>query len=104
MVHRALMGSLGPLDHEARLKLLVQNSPSQVLPALVRHRYLALAVALNLPGNFLVGGGGGIALVAGVSRLYSVTGFMLTIAIAIAIAVAPVPLTVYLFGTDFLFG
>lgn len=95
-----LMRRLEPLDYEARLKLLVQNSPSRVVPALVRHRYIGLAGALNLPGNFLIGGGGGIALIAGVSKLYSITGFLLTT----AIAVAPVPLAVYLFGTGFLFG
>ena len=94
-----LIRRLEPLDHEARLRLLVRNSPSRVVPALLRHRYIALAVVLNLPGNFLIGGGGGIALIAGVSKLYTVTGFLVTI----AIAVAPVPLAVYLFGTDFLF-
>ena len=78
----------------------MQNSPSRGVPALVRHRHLALAGALNLPGNFLIGGGGGIALIAGVSKLYSVTGFVLTS----AIAVAPVPLAVYLLGADFLLG
>jgi len=95
-----LMCKLDPLDHEARLNLLVQNSPSRVVPMLVKHRHIALVGALNLPGNFLIGGGGGIALIAGVSKLYSVPGFVLTI----AIAVAPVPLAVYLFGTDFLSG
>ena len=95
-----LIRRLDPLDHEARLKLLVQDSPSRLVPALVRHRYFALAGALNVPGNFLIGGGGGIALIAGVSKLYSVTGFVLTI----AIAVAPVPLAVYLFGPEFLLG
>jgi hypothetical protein len=67
---------------------------------LLRFRYLALAVAFNIPGNYLVGGGGGIALMAGVSRLYSVPGFLFTI----ALSVAPVPLAVLFFGTDFLAG
>ena len=60
--------------------------------------YLALAVALNIPGNYLIGGGGGIALFAGVSRLFSVPGFVITI----MLAVAPVPLAVMIFGIEFL--
>lgn len=95
-----LMNRLEPLDQEGRLKVLVRGSSSGLVKTVLRHRYLALALALNLPGNFLIGGGGGIALIAGVSKLYSVTGFLLTV----AIAVAPVPLAVYLFGSDFLIG
>jgi hypothetical protein len=59
---------------------------------------LALAVSLNIPGNFLIGGGGGIGLFAGISRLYSVTGYLITI----SIAVAPVPVAVLFFGAEFL--
>ena len=101
-MHRAsrLMKRLEPLDSDARLALMLQSSPSRVASALVRHRYLALAILLNLPGNFLIGGGGGIALIASVSRLFSTSGFLLTI----AIAVAPVPLAVYLFGPDVVLG
>jgi hypothetical protein len=69
-----------------------------VVPFLLRHRYLALAIALNLPGNFLLGGGGGIALLAGVSRLYAVPGFLATV----TCAVAPVPLAVLMFGPEIL--
>jgi len=57
-------------------------------------------VALNIPGNYVIGGGGGIALIAGVSRVYSIPGFLLTI----LLAVAPVPLAVVVFGTGFLAG
>lgn len=60
------------------------------MPRLLRHRYLALAVALNLPGNTLLGGGGGIALMAGLSGLYPMPAYLTTV----AIAVAPVPLLV----------
>jgi hypothetical protein len=48
-------------------------------------------VLINLPGNMLVGGGGGIALVAGMTRLFSWPAFLLTV----AVAVAPVPLLIY---------
>jgi hypothetical protein len=53
---------------------------------------LTLAVLLNLPGNIIIGGGGGIALIAGMTRLYSPPTYLTTI----AIAVAPVPVIVTL--------
>jgi hypothetical protein len=85
---RDLMLRLETLDGEERLKLLSSSAPQRLLPFLLRHRYLMIALALNLPGNSLVGGGGGIALAAGLSRLVSPAGFLATA----AIAVAPVPL------------
>ena len=78
-----------------RLQFLLQNASSRIVPFLLRHRFLALMVALNLPGNALVGGGGGICLVAGFSRLFTLPRF----ALAIAAAVAPVPLMVLMTGT-----
>ena len=89
---------LAPMSRRERLDFLVERSPRRFLPVLVRHRYLALAVAFNVPGNVVIGGGGGIALTAGVSGLYSVPGFLL----ATALAVAPVPLAVALFGKGIL--
>lgn len=85
---------------QERLAYLADIAPNRFIPALLRFRYLALGIALNIPGNFLIGGGGGIALFAGISRLYSFSGFLLTI----AIAVAPVPIAVLVFGTEFLAG
>ncbi|MBL4615404.1 MAG: hypothetical protein JKY27_11110 [Magnetovibrio sp.] len=58
------------------------------MPFLLRHRYLAVVVALNVPGNALIGGGGGICMAAGISGLFSWPRFL----ISIAIAVSPVPL------------
>jgi hypothetical protein len=49
---------------------------------------------LNVPGNGLVGGGGGIAFMVGMSGLFSLNGYILTL----LIAVAPVPLLFYLFA------
>ena len=91
-----LVGRLKTLDTEQRLSLLLSRAPAKFVPALVRHRYLAVAVALNIPGNTIVGGGGGISLVAGMSRLFGFCRFVLTL----AVAVAPVPLLIVLFGTD----
>jgi hypothetical protein len=93
-----LLESIEPLNRRQRLDLLIRMSPRRFFPLVLRYRYLALAVALNVPGNYLIGGGGGIALIAGVSRVYSVPGFLLTI----LLAVAPVPVLVLVFGTDFL--
>lgn len=66
--------------------------------ALLRHRYVAVALAINLPGNFVIGGGGGIALVAGISRMFYAPLFLLTV----LLAVAPVPLLVMLAGPSVL--
>jgi hypothetical protein len=85
---RDLVLQVAGLDAPARLALLQAKAPRRFLPGLLRHRYLALALALNLPGNTLLGGGGGIALIAGLTGLYSVTGYLTTV----ALAVAPVPL------------
>lgn len=80
------------LNASARLELLLARAPRRVVPVLIRHRYLALALALNLPGNTVLGGGGGIALAAGMSGLYPLPPYLATV----AIAVAPVPLLVAL--------
>jgi len=87
---RDLVLQVANLDAPARLALLEARAPRRFLPGLMRHRFLALALALNLPGNTLLGGGGGIALIAGLSGLYSVTGYLTTV----ALAVAPVPLLI----------
>ncbi|MGI9410565.1 MAG: hypothetical protein ACR2OV_10865 [Hyphomicrobiaceae bacterium] len=93
-----LMGNLAPMKRSERLQFLLAQAPNRYVPFLLKHRYIALAVVINLPGNFLIGGGGGIAMIAGLSRLFSVWGFVATV----AIAVLPVPLAVYLFGNQIL--
>lgn len=59
----------------------------KTLSSVSRHRGVALIVLLNMPGNTIVGGGGGIALTSGLSRAFPFPAF---IGLA-AIAVAPVP-------------
>lgn len=100
--HRAsrLLGTIEPMDREGRLAFLVSNAPNRFVPFLLRHRYIALAIVINLPGNIVIGGGGGIALMAGVSKLYSVPGFLVTI----VLAVAPIPLAILVFGKTVLSG
>jgi len=96
-LHRVADGvrRMQSLPREKRLELLVRNAPSRIVPFLLRHRYVALIVVLNLPGNTLIGGGGGIGLAAGYSRLFGTGGYLA----AVALAVAPVPLTVIIFGS-----
>ena len=66
-----------------------RTSSCSVMPAIGhRHRYLLLAILFNLPGNTLLGGGGGIALMSGMNRGLSWIGFLLTV----AVATAPIPL------------
>jgi len=84
---RSFIERLASQSTEQRMATLVRESPGRWLAGLVRHRYLTLAVLLNLPGNVVIGGGGGIALVAGMSRLYSFPRYFVTV----ALAVAPVP-------------
>lgn len=98
-LHRAghLLSELKGLEPEHRLDLMIARSPRRLLPILLHHRYLALLVAVNLPGNIVIGGGGGIALIAGLSRLFKPAAFIMTMAVAIA----PVPLAWYFFGVHF---
>lgn len=49
---------------------------------LLRHRYLAFAVSLNFPGNSAVGGGGGLALLCGMSGQFGWRAFAATAALA----------------------
>jgi hypothetical protein len=87
-----LVATLERLPLQERLSRLLSSSSSRALPWLFKYRYLAVAVALNVPGNALVGGGGGIGLAAGMSRLFRPLDYLLTV----AAAVAPVPLAVAL--------
>jgi hypothetical protein len=80
---RNLMLQLEPLNSEEKLDFLLSTAPSKIIPYLLKHRYLMIAAALNLPGNVLIGGGGGIGLVAGMSRLCSFPKYILFVSLAI---------------------
>ncbi len=94
----ALVRTIEPMAQEERLTFLLSNAPNRLVPFLLRHRYVALAVIVNVPGNIVIGGGGGISLMAGASRLYSITGFLVTI----LLAVTPVPIAVLILGEQLL--
>jgi hypothetical protein len=85
---RDLVLQMAPLSGTDRLDFLTARAPRRLVPFMLRHRYLALILVLNLPGNSIIGGGGGIGLVAGLSGLYSFPAYLG----ALLIAVAPIPL------------
>lgn len=91
-----LMARLEPLSGAERLALLRRRLPARLAPVALKQRYVLLALLINLPGNMVIGGGGGIALIAGLSRLFGFWPMMLTF----ALAVAPVPVLVYVFGFE----
>jgi hypothetical protein len=66
--------------------------PSCLKSYLVKYRYVTIAILVNMPGNYILGGGGGISIACGTSRRISWTGFLLTI----ILAVSPVPILAYL--------
>jgi len=84
-LHKAqdLVLQLEPLNSEEKLDFLLRSAPSKVIPFLLKHRYLTIAIALNLPGNALIGGGGGIGLITGMSRLYPFPKYILLVSLAI---------------------
>jgi hypothetical protein len=89
-----LVARASPLSPEARLAMLLDAAPPRVVALALRHRYVALAISVNMPGNVVVGGGGGIMLMAGMSGIFT----PLPTLVAIAIAVSPVPIAVLFLG------
>ena len=89
LVQRAM-----PLSCEDRVALLMEGAPPRLLAIALRHRYVALALAVNTPGNSVIGGGGGIMVLAGLSGVFQPLPTVLTL----LIAVSPVPIAVLAFG------
>lgn len=85
---RDLIERLEPLAPREKLNLLVQMAPARAIPFLLRHRYIAVAVAFNIPGNYLIGGGGGIGMMAGLSGLFRFPAY----ALMVGVAISPIPL------------
>lgn len=97
-LHRAerFVGRVGPLDRDERLALLQDRAPMWTKILVARYRYLLLAILANTPGNGLIGGGGGIFFMAGLSHLFRPS----LVALTILIAILPVPLAVWTVGID----
>ena len=88
--HRAseLLCSAGVCDEKEQINRFIEHAPKRMIPFLLRHRYCVFAVAINTPGNMVIGGAGGIAMMSGLSRLFGFRQFALTI----LIAVSPLPI------------
>ncbi len=94
-----LVERLAPMSREQRLEHMAARAPRWLRPMVRTGRYLLLGILLNVPGNSVIGGGGGIAFIAGFSRLFRPA---ITI-LVIALAVSWVPLIVWIYGVDALF-
>ena len=89
-----LIDRASTLPNEDRMGVLLEAAPPHIVGLALRRRYVALAIAVNVPGNVIVGGGGGIMMMAGLSGLFA----PLPTLIAIIIGVSPVPIAIMLFG------
>lgn len=89
-----LVAHAGPLSREERIVMLLEGQSKRAVKLGLRYRYIAVALAVNTPGNSIIGGGGGIMMIAGLSGIFS----PLLMFVTIAIAVSPVPLAVMFLG------
>ncbi|MFT6074051.1 MAG: hypothetical protein ACJAZ1_000966 [Yoonia sp.] len=74
--------------------MLLEEAPPNIVSLVLRRRYIALAIAVNIPGNAAICGGGSIMMVAGLSGIIAPLPTLITV----LIGVSPVPLEVYFFG------
>lgn len=91
-----LIERVQPLNKADRLAMLQDRAPKWARPFVSRFRYVAMALLINLPGNSILGGGGGLMFIAGFSRLFH-TIPMIGVTL---LTVLPVPLAVWLFKVD----
>ena len=77
-----------------RAAFVAARLPGRYLHWIVRYRYVHLAVLINVPGNSIIGGGGGIAFVSGLSGVFRTSLAILTL----FAATAPVPMVIWFFG------
>jgi len=87
----AFVTELDDADTSGRMDKLGMIVSPRLGRRLHDYRHILLAVALNTPGNSLLGGGGGLAFVAGASRMFSFWAYLAVV----AMAVAPVPFFFY---------
>mgnify|MGYP006956414550 CR=1 FL=1 len=92
----ALLDQIKPLSPQERLDHLRARLPGRIAALALNYRYLVLAGLINLPGSAIIGGGGGICLLAGLTGLFALRASLLTI----AIAVSPFPLVVWFWGPE----
>lgn len=92
-----LVARAAPLSKDERVAMLLEGQSKRVLRLALQYRYLAMAVAVNTPGNSIIGGGGGIMIIAGLSGIFTPLATFLTV----MLAVSPVPLAVIFLGLQF---
>lgn len=92
----ALLERIKSTPREQRIAAMQDRLPGWLTKFVCDYRYVTLGITINLPGNIALGGGGGILMAAGLSRLFQ-TGY---IVLTIAIAALPVPLAVWFWGID----
>jgi hypothetical protein len=93
-----LLDGIKNRPQEERLKAISDRLPKWISWITVDYRYLTIALLINLPGSIAIGGGGGIMMLAGLSRLFQ-TGRMI---VMLALATLPIPLLVWVLGVDIL--
>ncbi len=76
------------MSPQEKLDHMMQGVSKSFARSLMTYRYLGIMALLNIPGNAVIGGGGGIAFMAGVTGLFSTKGF----AISAILGVLPYPL------------
>jgi hypothetical protein len=94
----ALLERIKLTPREDRLDAMHDRLPRWLAPILCDYRYVTLGLAINMPGNIALGGGGGIMMAGGLSRLFQTHFAVLTV----ILATLPVPLSVWLLGADVL--
>lgn len=92
-----LVARAGPLSKDERIAMLLAGQSKRILPLALQYRYVAMAIAVNTPGNSIIGGGGGIMILAGLSGIFTPLSTFVTI----IIAVSPVPLAFAFLGLQF---
>lgn len=83
-------GALSQMQRVVGQSRLGRIVPGRLGAWVLEHRYVFLAVSLNFPGNSVVGGGGGLALLCGLTKRFDWRAFLATV----AIATSPVPILV----------
>lgn len=89
-LHKAseLFCARGECDENEQIDRFIEHAPKKMVPFLLNHRYCVLAVLVNTPGNMIIGGAGGIAMMSGMSRVFGPVKFVATV----LLAVSPLPL------------
>lgn len=90
----AAIAQFSEVPKKDRYQYIRDRLPRWLVPLAGKHRYLAVALLINLPGNALLGGGGGITLLAGLTRIFRPIPTL----IVLALATLPVPAAVWILG------